>query len=197
MEYIIDEKNIENNISKIAFLFISFVVVSGGYVTQVLPCQTQRFMEDNIIAKHVIGIMISFLFIMMEGGWSFNMKEQKKAPVDWSNGNAIDSMIFGTILYFIFLLTSKMKLLPNLILFGMLFLVYLLNSQRMYWKNRNLISNENNKTFLNYIYICLIISTVVFVYGISEYIIYQINERKNEFDILKFIIGTNKCDSLS
>tara|TARA_Y100000816_G_scaffold178065_1_gene128581 strand:- start:211 stop:804 length:594 start_codon:yes stop_codon:yes gene_type:complete len=197
MEDIMDEKKIENNIAKIAFLFISFAIISGGYVTQVLPCQTQKFMENNIIAKHIIGILISFLFIMMEGGWSFDMEEQKKAQVDWTNGNAIDSLIFGTVLYFIFLLTSKMKLIPNLILYGMLFLVYLINSQRMYWKNRKIITKENNEKMLKYIYICLIISTIVFVYGIIDYIIYKIEERKKDFRIIKFIIGSNKCNSLS
>ena len=99
-----EHSKIEKHVSKIAFLFISFVVVASGYVTQVLPCQTQYFLEHNVVVKHVIGILISFLFIMLEGGWSFDMEMQNKAPVDWSNGNVIDTMIFGVILYsFLFL----------------------------------------------------------------------------------------------
>ena len=87
--------------SKIGFLFIAFIVVASGYVTQVLPCQSQKFFGESFIGRHIIGWMICFLFIMLEGGWSFDMETQDKAPVDWSNGNALDSLVYGLGLYMI------------------------------------------------------------------------------------------------
>jgi len=191
-----DRKLIENHTSRIAFLFISFIVIASGFVTQVLPCQTQKFLENNVVAKHAIGVLISFLFIMLEGGWSFDMETQDKAPVDWSNGNVIDTMVFGFILYSMFLLSAKMKLIPNLILYSLLFAVYLLNTQRLYWKNRELITDEENNNYIRYIYLALMISVGIFLYGIVDYLIYEKSQNKKNFSIIKFILGNNKCSSL-
>lgn len=186
----------EKHTSKIAFLFISFIVVASGYVTQVLPCQTQKFLENNVMAKHVIGVLISFLFIMLEGGWSFDMETQDKEPVDWSNGNVIDSMIFGLALYVIFLLSAKMKLIPNLLLYVILFGVYLVNTQRLYWKNREMITQQENDLYLKHIHFALITSVGIFLYGIIDYLIYQKSQYKQNFSLITFILGNNKCSSL-
>ena len=37
--------------AKIGFLFLVFAVVSGGYVTQVLSCQIQRFLSHSLLGK--------------------------------------------------------------------------------------------------------------------------------------------------
>ena len=187
---------IKKEASKIGFLFISFVVIASGYVTQVLPCQTHRYLQNSVMGKHFIGVLIVFLFIMLEGGWSFNMKEQDKAGVDWSNGNVIDTMIFGIILYSAFLLTSKMKLIPNAILYILLFSVYLINTQRLYWENRKMINEEENENMIKTIKIALGVSLFVFIYGIIDYFIYEKKSYGKTFSILKFFLGGNKCDSL-
>jgi len=188
---------IDNHISKLGFLFISFIIIASGYVTQVLPCQTQKFLKNNIYSKHIIGILIVFLFIMLEGGWSFDMEQQNEADVDWSNGNVIDSLIFGFLLYSIFLLSAKMKLVPNMILYFLLFLIYLLNTQRLYWKNRKLISEDKNISYIKGIKSGLIISVLVFLYGIIDYMIYEKSQYKKKFSIIKFIIGNSKCGNSS
>ena len=138
-----------------------------------------------------------FLFIMLEGGWSFNMEEQDKAGVDWSNGNVIDTMIFGTILYTVFLLTSKMKLLPNAILYILLFSVYLINTQRLYWENRKMINEEENENMVKTIKVALGASLFIFIYGITDYFIYEKNSYGKNFSVLKFILGGNKCHSVN
>ena len=102
--------DIINEIPKIAFLFIGFIIVSSKYVSQVLSCQTQHFFKTHLMARHIIGVFICFLFIIMIGGWSFDMEMQNKAKVDYTNGNAIDSFIFGFFLYILFLASSKMEL---------------------------------------------------------------------------------------
>ena len=161
------------HIAKIAFAFIAFVVIASGYVKQILPCQTQKFMIQNIMAKHYIGILICFLFIMLEGGWSFDMETQEKYSVDWSNGNVIDSLVFGVILYIGILLTSKMKVTPNLMLYSMLFIVYLVNTQRLYWYNRDLIEEDTNQKIIIATKMLIFLSCLIFLYGIINYYLYQ------------------------
>ena len=116
--------------------------------------------------------------------------------VDWSNGNVIDTMVFGIILYTVFLLTSKMKLIPNIILYTLLFSVYLINTQRLYWENRELINQEQSDSMVNYIKIALSASVFVFFYGIIDYFIYEKNKHKKDFSMLTFLFSSKKCHSL-
>lgn len=187
---------INNYASKIGFLFVCIIIISSGYVTQVLPCQTQVYLQSGLIGKHIIGWLICFLFIMLEGGWSFNMEEQEKAVVDWSNGNAIDTLIFGAGLYIIFLLTAKMKLLPSMILYVLLFSIYLVNTQRLYWTNRNTLSSIQNNQMITMIQTFTTLAVGVFIYGIVEYVLYKKYEYGNKFSYIDFLLTGKKCKSL-
>lgn len=184
---------IANHASKIGFLFISFVVVASGYVTQVIPCQSQKFFQQNVYSKHVIGWLICFLFIMLEGGWSFDMETQDKAEVDWSNGNVIDTLIYGLLLYIAFLLTAKMSITHNLMLYFILFGVYLVNTQRLYWSNRNMITEETNESIVNFIKVNLFIALSVFIYGFVSYFNYEKKSYGKKFNILTFLLGHSNC----
>lgn len=181
---------------KLGFLFICVVIIASGYVSQVLPCQTQTYLQHGVMGKHIIGWLICFLFIMLEGGWSFNMEEQEKADVDWSNGNVIDTLIFGAGLYFLFLLTSKMQLIPSTILYVLLFSVYLINTQRLYWKNRNSISSSQDENMITIIKVTIGLSFAVFIYGFTDYYRYQKVEYGNKFSIVEFLLSGKKCTSL-
>lgn len=192
----IGSRSIEKYSSKIGFLFICFVVIASGYVTQVLPCQTQQFLTQNIFAKHAIGILICFLFIMLEGGWSFDMDQQNQADVDWSNGNAIDSFVYGFILYFIFLLTAKTSLIPNILLYTILFSIYMLSTQRNYWNNRQMITPEQNNIILKSIELLIMLFVIVFIYGLIDYIDYKIKKHGSKFSIYHLILSTLQCNSI-
>ena len=188
--------NMTNSISKISFLFLVYAVIAGGYVTQVLPCQTQFFLENSIFAKHFIGVLLIFCFIMMEGGWDFDMKENDKAPVDWASGNTFHTMVWGIMLYVIFLLTSKMQLVSNLLFFGLLFLVYLINTYRIYLKNRDNITDASNENMLLITKILIVLSGLTFLFGVVDYYRYQKISYGRKFTLMKFLLGANKCGSL-
>ena len=182
--------------SKIGFLVVSFIIIASGYVTQVLPCQTQKWFDNSFIGRHIIGWLICFLFFMLVGGWSFDMETQIKAPVDWSNGNVLDSLMFGLGLYLAFLLTAKMELIPNLLLMSVLFIIYLVNTQRLYWYNRKLIKEEENNKMVNVTKYMLMTSVAIFFYGIINYAIKKKKEYKNKFSLFIFLIDSEKCQSI-
>lgn len=190
------ENFIEKSSSKIGFLFISFIVISSGVVSQILSCQTQRYLENSTLGKHLIGWLIFFLFIMLEGGWSFDMDTQNKKDSDWSNGNAFDSLIYGFILYSFFLLSSKMQLVSNSCFFILLFFVYLLNTQRLYWKNRDMITHKENVLFMNITKIFIVLSCIVFIYGFNDYYRYQMRSYGNKFTLFNFIFSGKKCSKM-
>ena len=188
------ENIINNIIYKLGFLFVSYVIVASGYIEHVLPCQIQFFFKNNMYAKHFIGLFVIFIFIMMEGGWSFDEKEQDKHDVNWSNGNVIDTSIFSTILYSIFLISSNMKLLPNLLFYFLLFIIYSLNTQRLYWKNRNNIKPETDNNILLIIKILSSISIIILIYGFYDYYLFKKLQFKKDFNIFKMIISNKVCN---
>jgi len=182
----------DKNTSRLAFLFISYVVIASGYVKQVLPCQTQRFMSNSVIAKHIIGILLCFLFIMLEGGWSFDKKDEE-IETDWSNGNTLHTLGYGLILYILFLLSAKMKLIPNLLLYFTLFIVYVINTQKLFLEKKKVLDEKSSKKINITTDIFLYLSIIIFLYGIIDYYIYKRNHYGKKFSFLIFILGNNKC----
>lgn len=199
------------SITKVAFLFITYVVIAGGVLTRGLPCQLQRELETNRYLQHFIGFLCIFIFIMMEGGWDFNNKGKKdetrntnnenesnkpeeEIANDFSNGNSIQTFFYSIAIYIVFIISSKMQLIPNLLFLAILFIAYLVTTQTNYWANRKLITPiqvSYSETIQNGL---IGSSLVVLVYGFVDYVMYQKRQRGNKFDIVKFIFGAPTCD---
>jgi hypothetical protein len=184
-------------ISQIVFLFVAWAIITSGSATQILSCQVQLFFQNSFVGKHIIGFVLILMFIMMEGGWAFDKEDQDKAPVDWSNGNIFDTSVYALGLYFIFLFSAKMKLVPNLLFFSLLFLIYLLNTQQRYWKNRKTYDKRFLDAMEYVVNILLFASIFVFLYGINDYRQYKLKEYGNKFNYTTFILGNvNNCKSI-
>ena len=201
------------SITKVAFLFITYVVIAGGVLTRGLPCQLQRELETNRYLQHFIGFLCIFIFIMMEGGWDFNNKGRNDESMnannengnesnkpdeeianDFSNGNSIQTFFYSIAIYIVFIISSKMQLIPNLLFLAILFIAYLVTTQTNYWANRKLITPVQvsySETIQNGL---IGSSLVVLVYGFVDYVMYQKRQRGNKFDIVKFIFGAPTCD---
>ena len=182
-----------NNISKISFLFVAFLIIAGGYATQIFSCSTQRYLSNDIYGKHIIGFGLIFMFIMLEGGWNFDKEDRDKYPVDWSNGNCFDSFIYAGILYFIFLLSSKMRISWNIAFFSLLFILYITNTQRLYHFNRNQLNKDTNQSILEAEKVILYSLPIVLIVGVIDYFIYKKNQVGKEFQFYLFFLGNAKC----
>jgi hypothetical protein len=185
--------NILDQVPKIAFIFVIFAIIAGGYATNVLSCQMQQWLEVSIYSRHIIGVILFFFFIMMEGGWDFNEKVLNEAPVDWSQGNAIHSMIYAIIIYIFFTLIARGRLLPNMLLFSTLFIVYFINTQRRYLENRNRVKKDTSNKLIIFEKFLLASAAIIFVVGFIDYFIYKQRIYGSKFSLFKFMLGTVKC----
>ena len=186
----------DSEISKIAFLFLAFGIIFGGYIANILPCQLQKFLKNNIYAHHVIGILIFFIFIMMEGGWEFTNKYDDLVT-DWSNGNVLTSLIYALILHIVFVLTSKIKNKMSIILYSSLFILYFIHTTRLNKLLKNEINEKDNKKIINIEKIILVLQLILLIFAVSDYYIYQMGEYKENFSNFKFLLGDIDCDNIN
>lgn len=180
-------------LSRFAFIFLIYAVITSGYINEILSCQMQNELKTSKYFRHIIGILLVFVFIMLEGGWSFDDDTNNKAPNNWASGNVMHTILFAFGIYTIFIISSKSKLLPNLIFFGLVLVLYLFNTQRNYYYERKLITEEQNQRIIyicKFIFLCAII---VLMYGFIDYIGYQKQEYGNRFNWSTFILGASKC----
>jgi TRAP-type C4-dicarboxylate transport system permease large subunit len=130
---------------------------------------------------------------MLEGGWSWNSEIDDLANNDWSSGNVIDTLSIGFIIYVVFIFSSKSQLVPNLVFFGLVFTVYIINTQRNYYKERNMITEEQNSNFLKLSQFLFFIAMIVLIYGFVEYVIFQQKNYGSAFRWTTFFLGVPKC----
>ena len=182
--------------SRIAFLFLIFAVISGGVVAQSLPCQLQKFLATSSTGRHGIGFLMVFVFLMMEGGWSFDPKDDEISSNDWSSGNTLHTLGMAAAVYSIFILSSKMQLVPNLVFYTVLFTTYIIITQKRFLKARKRLSPKTEKRLDIANKVLLGITVALFVYGITDYVMYQREQYKDTFSWEKFIVGKPSCDSM-
>ncbi len=183
-------------ISKFAFIFLVYAVITSGFVEEVLSCQMRYFLTHMIVPRHLFGILLIFVFIMMEGGWSFDEKLNDAAENDWSSGNVVDSILMAVGVYTAFLFSSKAQLVPNLLFFGSLFILYLINTQRRFYLARKKISEDSNEKILFLEKGIAGFSLLTLAYGFIDYIFYQKANYGSKFDWYLFFMGKAKCASL-
>jgi hypothetical protein len=181
---------------RLAFLFLLFTIVTSGFISELLSCQMRYVLSTNIFARHFLALLMVFIFIMGLGGWSFDSKLDAMASNDWTSGNVIETLIMSFFIYVTFLISSKSQFVPNMIFFGLLLLLYLINTQRNFWKARNMISTNTNELMLYSTYVLGATSVITLFYGFINYIYYQKSQYGDQFSWFYFIFGGHKCASL-
>lgn len=186
----------EQYFSRVAFIFLIYAIIAGGYINEVLSCQMRHFLSNNKFYRHIMGIILVFVFIMAEGGWSFG-DDDKESENSWASGNVSHTIVIAFMIYFIFLLSAKSKLIPNLIFFALIFILYFINTQRAFYLVREKITKETSDRIIYLEYFILFLAFVTLVYGFIDYVLYQNLEYGKDFSWSVFILGAKQCKSLS
>jgi len=187
--------NAEEYIARLGILFVIFAVISSGYVINAgISCQMQRFLQSKG-GMHTVGVLMVLIFLLMEGGMSFDPKVDDEAPTNWTRANVISTIAISLIVYGLFILSSKMQFWPNLIFYVMVMVMYLLMTHRRFLKDRKRISPKTDARIQKFIDGLLIGISVVGAYGIVDYVPPQKVERGPNFSWWKFFIG-NTCRRL-
>lgn len=96
-------------------LFLLFLVVSGNYIGQLLPCRLQRSFTSNMYLKHLIAFMI-LLFVI---------------EIDSDNYETLSELLLNTfIVYLIFLFMSRLNSTFFLMFIISIIIIYILSVYR-------------------------------------------------------------------
>jgi hypothetical protein len=180
-------------LSRFAFIFLIYVVVTSGYINEILSCQMRRFLRESRLFRHILGVVMVFVFIMLEGGWSFNADLDAQGDNNWSSGHVLHTAIMAVGIYIVFLLSSKSRLTPNLIFFTLVLVLYFINTYRNYLNARKLITPEENERILMASKGLFIVCLAVLSYGFADYIVFQQKEYGHRFEWTTFLLGSSKC----
>ena len=182
--------------SRFAFVFLIFSVITSGYINEILSCQMRHFLLTSIYFRHLLGILMVFVFIMLEGGWSFDTENDSIDSNNWASGHVLHTLVYAILIYSIFVISSKSRLVPNLIFYVLVFVLYCMNTQRTYWYRRDQIDDKRNKEILQVQYVLMGVALVVLVAGFIDYILYQKKEYGKDFEWEKFLVGTSVCKNI-
>lgn len=158
-------------------LFLLFLVVCGNYIGELLGCKTQKLLSENIFMKHIVLLCLIFFTI--------NLVDDKKLhPIEVAKKTLL--------LWLFYLILTKMNLQFTLVVLFLLFSLYVFDEYQDYL-DENKIEYEketydNYKVYLQY----LIIGIMIF--GFVTYYLKQQKEHSKDFDNIKFLLGTIKCD---
>lgn len=183
-------------LSRFAFIFLIYAVVTSGDVKEILSCQMQKFLHESKYFRHFLGVILVFVFIMLEGGWSWDSQMDEQAENDWGSGNVMHTLSIAFLIYIVFILSSKSRLVPNLVFIGIVFVMYLINTQRNYYLKRNMISEEQNEKLKQLSRVLFIFAMITLVYGFADYITFQKRNYGSQFRWDRFLLGVMECSNV-
>jgi len=158
-------------------VFLLFIAISANFLGNTLNCNLQFNLTTIPILRNL------FLYILIVFTIDFTSKDSM------SVGEIISKSL---IIYIFYIMLSKQDYITMYIVVILLIASYLCYIQTNYLKE-----NGKESKFFNDLTSFLIFSIgTVTLIGFIIYFYRQYNDHKDNFDITKFIFGTNQCDKL-
>lgn len=169
----------------IAAIFLLILAVSGNFVAEVFPCQLQRYLSKNMIAKQIIIFMIIYFTL------SFTTDKKTHPKVHFYRSLSI---------YLFFLLFNKMSIIYNVISITLLFIILVIKNFLDYYHSNNMYNDEYEKEIHIKPLILLanmLFSFLIFVilFGFFSYFLKQYNDYRGNFNMTTFLFGKPVCFS--
>jgi len=163
--------------SIIRAVFLLFIAISANFLGNTLSCNLQYNFISNPYLRHF------FLYLIIVFTIDFTSKSSK---------SIIEILTKSLIIYIFYVILSKQNYITLYIVIIMLIAIYFIYIQTNYLKINNLDTIYYDNLTSNLIYGVGIISSIGFILYFNK----QYNDHYDDFDILKFIFGTNVCKKL-
>jgi len=161
--------------SSLAALYLWLVF---GYLGVMLNCDIQRFVRDNAVIRHVMGI-VAFYFLF--------------TVIDSKNNSPVWTVFAKTlVVYGLFVLATKSRWPFAVTALVLLFVDQVIKNHAEYLKNQNA-DDPSIETFAKVRVVLLACIVVVILSGTVEYFVKQRRDHGSRFKIATFLLGKNSC----
>ena len=164
-------------------MFFLLLIISSGFVGDILNCKYQRTIVNNIYMKHLVAFLTLYFL-------NSNLFTDEDHP--------INKLLNCILLYIIFVIIMRLNLIFTGIVLFLIFIIHLLHQHYTFYR-KNPDKIENYKLVIRLHYFIRIISIVTLIISIIGLII-NIEQRKkeygNDFNLSKFILGNLKCENI-
>jgi hypothetical protein len=167
-------------------VFILILILSGGFIIELIPCKLQKILKNNVYIKHFFCFLTLIFLITIVDSTKDNIK--------------LSVIIQRSILLYIFFIliikTNYIFFIAIMIILSIKYLIYLYQKQYdEFDKNTNIEKKHNDlddiivmiQNILFGVVILLLIIGVLVYYGQKKY------EFKNNFSIMTFLFGKSDC----
>lgn len=190
IEKISEEDLIENDkktnfysVRLINGMFFLLLIISSGFVGDILNCKYQRAIVNNIYMKHLVAFLTLYFL-------NSNLFTDQDHP--------ISKLLNCIILYIIFVIIMRLNLKFTGIVLFLIFVIHLLHQHYIFYRE-NPDKTENYKLVIKLHYFIRLISIITLIIAIIGLVI-NIKQRKKEygknFNLNKFILGNLKCENI-
>ena len=160
-----------------------FLSVGAGYANKLYSCDTQRFLTNNVYAKHGMAFVLLMLFII-------SSKVNFVSKVEDGDWKTPELLMNAFILYLMFVIAGKMEFFYTAsIITGLVGYLLLSNEE----SNK---SEETKNTIAKYKKYIMYGIAACAVVGVATYYTKQQRDHQ-DFSLRKFIFGVKKCKDTS
>ena len=172
------------NLDLIKGLFLLILAISANFVGELLGCKTQKLLTENMLAKHIVLLLLIYFTVDLTSSTVSNPMDTLKSTIQ---------------LWVFYILFTKLDTTFTSILFLLLFTLYIANNYLEYLKVKT-DKSEKEQNYEKKIpeLIQLLSKSIQYIllFGFVKYYLKQRNDHKKNFQHTKFFFGTTKCDSL-
>jgi len=158
-------------------VLLIFLAMAGNFLAELLGCQTQKLLSENMWAKHAV-LLFSIYFAM---GLVQDLNPYR---------NIAETIL----IWVLFLLFTKTTTLFSVLIFLAVIIFYIFQNFTNYYEKEGLISDKLAKYLIRIRKVLLINIIMLIIIGFVLYSRKQFLEHRDNFSILQLIFGTLKCD---
>jgi hypothetical protein len=168
-------------------MLLFLLIVSGNYIGNLFSCRIQSAFSNNVYAKHIIGFISLYFFIIL-------------VDPNFGRINPLKTLGLSIPIYFYFLILSKSEAPIFLAIIFLLIFLVLINSYSNYLNLKKTETNDLSKreSFISehIVFVKKLIIGIIFILTVIGFLVYlgmKKVEYEGRFKITSFILGTKKC----
>jgi len=162
----------------IPYIIVFYIIVYFNFVGELIGCSLQNQLHNNYLLKHIIGIIGMYMFL--------NITKSHQPP--------FRSLLISIPMYLLFLVNTRGYYHTIIINFILLFVLYYIETLRLYNLEYNDLSDKNNDIYIKIEKILFLIVIIISIIGFINHYINVKKNHKKDWNWKKFLSGKHiKC----